>query len=161
MKLITPFLASILFGITASVCAGGFSTHVPMTLKGSKTFYVSGRMAGIESAEFMVDTGSSYMTINQATLDKLQTDGQVVYLRDLTGVLANGEELVVPVYRIPRMILGNSCELSDVEAAVFPGNTRQILGLSVLRRTAPFMFSIDPPGLHLSNCNQQVSQAAW
>ena len=131
-----------------------------MTLKGSKTFYVSGRMAGTEPAEFMVDTGSSYMTINQATLDKLQTDGQAVYLRDLTGVLANGEEMVVPVYRIPRMILGNSCELSDVEAAVFPGNTRQILGLSVLRRTAPFMFSIDPPVLHLSNCNQQLSQVA-
>ena len=159
MKLITIFLVPILFVITASVCAGGFSTHVPMTLKGSKTFYVSGRMAGIESAEFMVDTGSSYMTINQATLDKLQTDGEVVYLRDLTGVLANGEELVVPVYKIPRLILGNSCELFDLEAAVFPGNTRQILGLSVLRRTAPFMFSIDPPALQLSNCNQQLSQA--
>ena len=129
-----------------------------MTLKGSKTFYVSGWMTGIEPTEFMVDTGSSYMTINQVTLDKLKGKAQVDYLRDLTGVLANGDEVVMPVYRIPRIILGDSCELVDVEAVVFPGNTRQILGLSVLRKAAPFMFSIDPPELQLSNCRQQLSQ---
>jgi len=146
-----------MLAIATSICAGGISTQVPMTLKGSKTFYVSGWMAGAEPAEFMVDTGSSYMTINQVTLDMLKSDGQAVYLRDLSGVLANGDELVVPIYRIPRIILGDSCELLDVEAAVFPGETRQILGLSVLRKTAPFTFSTDPPELQLSNCNQQVS----
>lgn len=159
MRSSNRFSALAIFWIASSICAGESNTHVPMTLKGSKTFYVSGWIAGTEPTEFMVDTGSSYLTINQVTLNKLQTTGQAHYLRDLIGVLANGDEVVMPVYRIPRIILGDSCELSDVEAVVFPGDTRQILGLSVLRKAAPFMFSVDPPELQLSNCRQQLGQA--
>ena len=158
MKLIATISALAVLGMAGAAPAGGMITPVPMTLKGSKTFYVSGWMVGIERTEFMVDTGSSYMTINQVTLEKLKDNAQVNYLRDLTGVLANGDEVVMPVYSIPKIILGDSCELANVEAVVFPGNTRQILGLSVLRKAAPFMFSVDPPELQLSNCRQQLSQ---
>jgi predicted aspartyl protease len=158
MMLINTFCAIAIFCIATLASAGGISTRVPMTMKDSKTFYVSGWIAGIEPTEFMVDTGSSYLTINQVTLKKLTNHGPVDYQRNLVAVLANGDELMMPVYRIPRIILGNSCELLDVEAVVFPGNTRQILGLSVLRKAAPFMFSIDPPELQLSNCSQQLSQ---
>lgn len=159
MKFITAIYALLVLGVAGSVGAGGMITAVPMTLKGSKTFYVTGWVAGIEPTEFMVDTGSSYLTINQITLNKLQTAAQVAYLRDLIAVLANGDEMVMPVYRIPKITLGEGCELFDVEAVVFPGNTRQILGLSALRKAAPFMFSIDPPELQLSNCAQQLSQS--
>lgn len=159
MKLIDTFSAWAIFCIAGTVWAGGISTHVPMTLKGSKTFYVSGWIVGIEPTEFMVDTGSSYLTINQETLNKLKSSRRVDYLRDLIAVLANGEEMVLPVYRIPRFVIGDSCELLDVEAVVFPGNTRQLLGLSVLRKAAPFMFSVDPPELQLSNCSQQLSRS--
>jgi len=158
MKSIKTICALAIFCIAIPVSAGAVSTHVPMSLKDSKTFYVSGWIAGTEPTEFMVDTGSSYLTINQVTLKKLMAHGRVDYQRDLVAVLANGDELTMPVYRIPRIILGNSCELRDVEAVVFPGNTRQILGLSVLRKAAPFMFSIDPPELRLSNCSQKLSQ---
>ena len=155
MKLINMISALAILCVATSVWA---STKVPMTLKGSMTFYVSGWIAGTEPTEFMVDTGSSYLTINQVTLDKLKTNGQAVYLRDLIAVLANGDELVMPVYRVPKIVLGSSCELFDLEAVVFPGDTRQILGLNVLRRAAPFMFSVDPPELQLSNCSQQLSR---
>lgn len=158
MNIIATVSALAILGVATAAPAGGLITPVPMTLKGSKTFYVSGWMAGIESTEFMVDTGSSYMTINQVTLARLQDHTQVDYLRDLTGILANGDEIVMPVYRIPKIVLGESCELIDIEAVVFPGNTRQILGLSVLRKAAPFMFSVDPPELQLSNCHRQLSR---
>lgn len=158
MKLTATVVALAVLGFARIATAGSAITPVPMTQKGSKTFYVSGWVAGIEPAEFMVDTGSSYMTINQVTLDRLKDNAQVNYLRDLTGVLANGDEVVMPVYSIPRIVLGNRCELIDLEAVVFPGNTRQILGLSVLRKAAPFMFSVDPPELQLSNCRQQIGQ---
>lgn len=158
MQLISKFSVLATFFIAATVCAGGVSTNVPMTLKGSQTFYVSGWVAGIEPTEFMVDTGSSYMTINQSTLNQLRENGQADYLRDLIGILANGDEVVRPVYRIPKIVLGNSCEMFDVEAVVFPGTTRQILGLNVLRKAAPFMFTVDPPQLQLSNCSQHLSQ---
>jgi predicted aspartyl protease len=152
MNPISTYTTLAILCSTSLICSGDTITEVPMTLKGSKTFYVSARIAGIGPTEFMVDTGSSYLTINQATLSKLQSNGKADYLRDLVGIMANGDELVMPVYRIPRIVLGNNCELYDLEAVVFPGQTRQLLGLSVLRKAAPFMFSIDPPGLQLSNC---------
>ena len=158
MQLIRKVFQSATLFIATTVCAGGISTNVPMTLKGSQTFYVSGRVAGVEPTEFMVDTGSTYMVINQDTLNQLKVNGQADYMRDLIGVLANGEEVVRPVYRIPKIVLGNSCEMLDVEAVVFPGNIRQILGLNVLRKAAPFMFTVDPPELQLSNCSPQLGQ---
>lgn len=158
MKMGVAVAALAILGGAMSANAGDGITAVPMTLKGSKTFYVAGWVDGVEPTEFMVDTGSSYLTINEATLSQLANDGRVNHLRDLTAVLANGDEIVMPVYSIPRIVLGERCELVDVEAVVFPGNTRQILGLSVLRKAAPFMFSVDPPELHLSNCHQRLSQ---
>jgi hypothetical protein len=35
---------------------------------------------------------------------------------------------------------------------VLPGTSRGLFGLSALKRTAPFEFSVDPPVLRLSNC---------
>ncbi len=79
------------------------------------------------------------------------------YLRDLIGVLANGDEIRVPVYALAFVRIGGICVLENVEAAVFPGSTRQILGLSALLKAAPFIFSTDPPKLELSHC--QLAEA--
>jgi predicted aspartyl protease len=104
-------------------------------------------------SEFMVDTGSGYLTINEQTLIALQERQQVQYVKQLRAVLANGSELIIPVYAINQLRIGN-CTIRNVEAAVFPARTRQILGLSALNKAAPFTFSVDPPELMLSNCAQ-------
>lgn len=127
-----------------------FDVRVPMQEKSAATFYVNAEIDGYGDSEFMVDTGSGYMTINETTLAALVENKQAEYLKDLSGILANGERMIVPVYRINRMAIGGTCEIRDVEAAVFPGNTRQILGLSALTRTAPFIFSTDPAELVLT-----------
>ena len=132
--------------------ASDFGYDVPMYLKGANTFYISGRIGDMPPSDFMVDTGSSYMTINEETLANLKLTENPVYLRDLTGVLANGDRMRVPVYAVSSVQLGEGCRLEAVEVAVFPGRTRQILGLSVLLKAAPFVFSTDPPQLQLSNC---------
>jgi hypothetical protein len=62
----------------------------------------------------------------------------------------------VQVYRLSAINIGGQCWLRDVDAAVFPGKTRQILGLSALRKTSPFMFSMEPPELSLSNCKASL-----
>ena len=67
--------------------------------------------------------------------------------------------MVVPVYSIKRMSIGSRCDLKDIEVAVLPGKTRQILGLSALRQASPFIFSIDPPELILSNCSTEVMES--
>jgi len=74
--------------------------------------------------------------------------------------MADGSQLTVPIYRIGGVVIGAECWLSDVEAAVFPGSTRFILGLSGLRQAAPFIFSLDPPQLVLSNCGDASTLAA-
>ena len=66
--------------------------------------------------------------------------------------MADGSRRIIPIYRVAKLTLGDDCVLRDVEAAVFPQRTRLILGLSALEKTAPFIFSTNPPVLELSNC---------
>lgn len=126
--------------------------EVPMTDRGASTFYVDVQTIGMAREPFLVDTGSSYTTINEGLLAQLLDARQAEYLRDLEGTLADGSTQVVPLYRIKRLMIGERCLLSNVRAAVFPGTTRNILGLSALRPAAPFGLSFDPPRLTLSGC---------
>jgi predicted aspartyl protease len=143
----------LLMAYAAELSAEPLVFDIPMHSKGANTFYISGKIGNMAPTEFMVDTGSSYMTINETTLAELQVAGNPRYLKDLKGVLANGAEMLVPVYSITDVLIGEKCLLDEVEVAVFPGKTRQILGLSALLKTAPFTFSAEPPQLQLSNCN--------
>lgn len=146
-------LLVLLLGITVPAIADEFATEIDMSSKGGATFYVPGRITGVGAVELMVDTGSGYMTINEEILKALKEGGQATFVKDLRGRLANGSELSVPVYAIKEISIGEACWLRDVEAAVFPGDTRPILGLNVLQRAAPFIFSFDPPRLVLSHCD--------
>jgi len=126
--------------------------------RGASTFYVDVYMTGATARQFLVDTGSSYTTINEDTLTELLSADQAEYIRDLEGVLANGARQVVPVYSIKSLSVGENCAISGVQVAVFPGSTRNILGLSALRNMSPFVFSIDPPVLSLSNCSSAATE---
>lgn len=154
----------LLFGLlagTASVAsADEFATTVDMRDNGAATFYVKGEIAGLGPIDLMVDTGSGYTTINEEILARLQGTTHVRYVRKMRGRLANGQEMSVAVYTIGSVNIGGNCWLNNVEAAVFPGKTRPILGLNALQRTAPFIFSFEPPRLHLSNCAASTAQAA-
>lgn len=150
------------------LCVGAGSTAqalppgqvVPMAEKSARTFYVQGEIAGVGAVDFLVDTGSSYNTINEHSLAMLQKQGRASFVRDLIGILANGQRKRVAVYRIDVIRLGNNCELRDVEAAVFPGRTRHILGLSGLRKAGNFTFSFEPPQLLLTSCLPVVQQVS-
>lgn len=145
------YSALALFGATATAQ----DTHlVPLHEKGASTFYIAGHIEGYGQTEFMVDTGSGYTTINEHTLGILKAKGKAEYSKQLVGVLADGSEKIVPVYKISRLNLGGKCELSDIEAAIFPGKTRQILGLNALRKTGQFTFSFEPPSLSLEKCKE-------
>ena len=137
--------------VSTPVLAGEFDVTVPMYDKGRATYYVNAQVADLGASEFMVDTGSGYVTINEQTLTALQERKQARYVKELRAILANGSELIIPVYAINQLRIGN-CTIRNVEAAVFPARTRQILGLSALNKAAPFTFSVDPPELVLSNC---------
>ena len=158
MSLSTIFYSCLTIGLvlTSNAATGAdFDVKVPMYDKGLATYYVNAEIADLGISEFMVDTGSGYLTINEQTLNALQGREQVQYVKQLRAILANGSELIIPVYTIKQLRIG-TCTLHNIEAAVFPTRTRQILGLSALNKAAPFTFSIDPPELVLSNCTQRV-----
>lgn len=125
---------------------------VEMTDRGASTYYVDVHLGSIGAEPFLVDTGSSYTTINENTLSRLIDADQAEYVKDLKGTLADGSTRIVPVFAIRSLAIGEACRLDEVRAAVFPGGTRNILGLSALRNAAPFVFSVNPPTLRLSNC---------
>ena len=145
---------AILMSLLSWTVAGQerFNHRIPMRQKSAATFYVDGYLVGFGPVEMMVDTGSSYTTINEVALKALKRRGQARYLHDLSGIMADGSRKVVPIYRLDGLQIGEECFLDNLDVAVFPGDTRFILGLSALRRTSPFVFSMEPPTLILSNC---------
>lgn len=153
LSVMTMFLAMLLAGAAG---AAAFKT-IPMNQKQLATYYVDANMSGSGAVEFMVDTGAGYTTINENTLALLKQADNAEYIGELTGVMADGSEHRLPVYRIKHLVLGDDCVLADVEAAVFPHNTRMLLGLTALEKAAPFVFSTNPPRLSLSNCGTTAS----
>lgn len=138
---------------TGASAADGLPVSMPMYEKGASTYYVQGQIEGYGATEFMVDTGSGYMTINEQILAILKKQHAARYLRKLQGVMADGSTQNIPVYELASVRVGDDCVISKVEAAVFPGATRPILGLSALKRVAPFQFSVGPARLTLSGCS--------
>ena len=74
-------------------------------------------------------------------------------MKDIKGILANGSTYIVQVWEVSSITLNDQCTLNNVEVAVFPGKTRQILGLSALKKAAPLELSFDPPVLSLGSCD--------
>ncbi|WP_084190943.1 retropepsin-like aspartic protease [Methylomarinum vadi] len=146
--------------LAPSIQAAQFGTTVPMSKKGTATYYVPVEFDGVAGNHLMVDTGSDYVTINKATLDLLKERGKVDYVKQVGGTMANGMDIIVPIYRIAKLNIGCCCILHDVEAAVFEGTERQILGLSALRKVAPFALSVDPAHLILSDCKPHSPELA-
>lgn len=153
LKSFIPLTVLALFLVDMAAWAEEFNHTVPMHRKHLATYYVQGEIAGFGAVELMVDTGAGYMTINQQILSTLQAAGQAEYVKDLTGVLADGSRIGISVYRIEEITVGKQCKLRDVEAALFPSQARMLLGLSALQKAAPFVFSTDPPRLLLSKCS--------
>lgn len=127
-----------------------------MTDRGSATYYVQARFAEGVPQHLMVDTGSGYVTINENTLEQIRAVNGAVHVKNLAGIMADGSEMTLPVYRVSKLDIGCCCTVRDVEVAVFPGSTRQILGLSALKNVAPFALSLDPPSLTLSHCESKL-----
>ena len=131
---------------------GAQYTNVSLQKHDAGTFYVSGALRGYGELRMLVDTGSSYLVISEQILGGLMAAGNAKYSRELQGVMADGSTRVIPVYKLAALRLGANCWIHDVEAAVFPGATRPILGMNILARLAPFTFSADPPELNVQQC---------
>lgn len=145
------------FALPIPLSAAEFDVTIPMHQKSASTYYVKGAIGGLGAVELLVDTGSSYLAIDEASLQALMDKGMATYVRDRTGQFADGRRRMIPFYRIAEITIGDGCQLRDIEAAVLPGETRYILGLSALNQASPFIFSTAPPVLMLSHCQQSAA----
>ena len=146
---LTLLVAVPLTSARADDAAGG---TIALQQRPSGSFYVEGLFAGAVQTPLLVDTGSGYVALAPETFARIRAASPVTHVRDITGALANGSLQRVPVYRVSTLQLGGSCSLDAVEVVVMPGSTSNILGLSALRRLAPFTLDVDPAALHVSGC---------
>jgi predicted aspartyl protease len=156
-KAATPFALVLCLALAASgathPASADSGTLIPITTHVElATFYVRVAVSGGPNEDYLLDTGSGYMTITDSTLSQLMKAGTATYVRELDGQMADGRVMRVAVYRLKEIIVGESCRIRDIEAAVLPGSSRGLFGLSALRRLSPFELSTDPPSLRLSNC---------
>jgi clan AA aspartic protease (TIGR02281 family) len=152
LRSIVPVLALSAVVSTAAQAESAEFTAIEIEKRSAGTFYISGALEGFGALDMLVDTGSSYLVIDDAMRQQLERGGHATYSRGLEGRMADGTTRVVPVWRVSSLRLGESCWIHDVEAAVFPAGSRTILGMNVLSRLAPFTFSAEPAQLGLANC---------
>lgn len=145
------------FALLNSAVAGaeGVSHTVDLQTHAGGTLYVDAVLADSAQVKLLVDTGASMLTVNQKTFRQLRHQTDLFFSHDLGFRTANGKIHKVKVYVLPRLTLGGSCELRDVELAVMSGG-KNILGMNVLSQFAPIGLSIQPPRLQLSNCEASL-----
>ncbi|PCH61495.1 MAG: hypothetical protein COC05_00780 [Gammaproteobacteria bacterium] len=149
-----PLLSIALLGMLlgTQATAQALELSLPMQQASSGNFYIHATLNDRVESDFLLDTGSGYVSLSAKTFNKLKTDSATVFQRNITGIMANGKALSVPVYQIAELRLTPNCVLRDIEVAVFPHADRDILGLNALKRLQPFTMQMDPPMLTGSQC---------
>lgn len=147
-------LRLILFASMLSPLGSAADAVIPLSERGASTLYVDVAVEGAGTRPFLVDTGSSYSSIDPETLDALEARGMATFVRRVGGTMADGSRRYVPIYLIEGLMIGERCRLDDVKVAVLPGRERPILGVNVLRRLAPITVSINPPALEPGQCRE-------
>lgn len=125
---------------------------VELEARSGGTFYVDAVLVDSVPVKLLLDTGASMLTVNKTTFRQLRDQTDLFYSHDLGFRNANGKINKVKVYILPRLTLGDGCQLEDVEVAVMSGGSN-ILGMNVLTQFAPLGLSVQPPRLELSNCS--------
>lgn len=124
---------------------------IPLEAAATGTYYVKAGLNAAVETQLLLDTGSGYVSLSNKTFERMTAGAHPRPERTITGVLADGKEVSVPIYRLAELKLGSDCILHDVEVAVFRNGARDILGLNALKQMQPFTLQLDPPLLS-ANC---------
>ncbi|MFV0276412.1 MAG: aspartyl protease family protein [Parahaliea sp.] len=131
-----------------------FPYTVPLHSNASGTLTISTQL-GSSTAEFLLDTGAGIVTIGSRLLDELHRQGSIQPSHRMALRLANNRVQAVQVYRVESLRVGGHCELGPLDVAVLPGESRNLLGLSALNKTAPFAVDVRASTLLLSHCGAE------
>lgn len=145
----TTILALFLAFAGSPVSADEF-LDVALTSNDVGTLHVAARIGDTLDAQFLLDTGSAYVVLTDRTRRALAAQGALTRVRELRAVMANNATARAQVYRVSRLRFDDGCEVRDFEAVALPGARKDILGLSVLRKVAPFTVNVDPLRLQVT-----------
>lgn len=152
----------VVVSIIAFPCcaAGSFPIKLGLKKSSANTLYVDAILSKAVATEFMIDTGSSVVVINQKTFQQLLDSGSdIIETTQMGARLASGRIRLVKQYRIASLSLGENCTFTNVEVAVM-NKSNNILGMSLLSATAPFAIYARPAQLALSQCSGQAEELA-
>ncbi len=133
---------------------------IPLYEKGTDVFYLEAYLDGYGKTEFMLDTGSGPVALASDVLAKLKSQRKATWSHQEVALLANGRHQNIEIYRIDSLQLAKGCRVEDVEVAELPPGTRNIIGINLLKKTAPFSISTAPSLLSLVGCNALVDTVA-
>jgi len=138
----TSLSTLLLFTLTFAASVSAIEQNIPLSQSRGGTLYLEATLESNVNASFLLDTGSSLLTLNQATFDALTRNQKLLATRTSAARMANGKILKVSQYQLNSVRIGNTCEVGPVEVAVLPkGNN--ILGINTLLRVAPLTITSD------------------
>jgi predicted aspartyl protease len=146
---LTKLVHTVIFLLSgAPVLAASTSVSLHDTEFG--TFHLDGELGHGVHTRFLLDTGSAYVVLSEASTRKLLAQHVLTPVRKLRAVLANHSSVRAQVYRLESLALGGGCVVRNLEVLAMPGADRDILGLSALTAVAPFTVHLDPSRLDMS-----------
>lgn len=159
MRIFTLIVTLFVFSI-AGHAVENFAVKLDLKKSSANTLYVDALLSDAVATEFMIDTGSSVVVINQKTFDLLRDSGSEITATTQMGArLASGRIKLVQQYQITSLSLGGVCQFDNVEVAVMT-KSNNILGMSLLSAAAPFAVYAKPTQLALSHCGQPADAFA-
>ncbi len=142
VKVRAPLLTLLIFFIGCTSAVSAIEQNIPLSQSKGGTLYLEATLESNIKASFLLDTGSSLLTLNQATFDALTQNQKLLATRTSAARMANGKIVKISQYQLNSVRIGNTCEVGPVEVAVLPkGNN--ILGINTLMRVAPLTITSD------------------
>ena len=149
LKCRTPLFASLIFLLVCAFTVSAIEQNIPLSQSKGGTLYLEATLESNIKASFLLDTGSSLLTLNQTTFDALTRNKKLLATRTSAARMANGKIVKIAQYQLNSVRIGNTCEVGPVEVAVLPkGNN--ILGINTLLRVAPL--TITSESVILAGC---------
>ena len=156
-------ITSLSFALIAAsnlALAKDFEFKIPITQQSSGNYYVMGTLENDDKVEFLVDTGAGMVILAERTFKSLTEASIKKPTKRIAVRMADGRTKGVNVYTLNQLVLGQNCNVGPLDVAVIPGGTSNILGLNILKKSAPFAIYTSPPSLALSVCSQLASTIA-
>ena len=150
MRGVLTKLVHLTLFMLASTWVSAATTSVSLHDTEYGTFHLDGELGHGVQTRFLLDTGSAYVVLSEASTRQLLAQHVLTPLRKMRAVLANHSSVRAQVYRLESLELGGGCVVRNLEVVAMPGADRDILGLSALTAVAPFTVHLAPSRLDLS-----------